>query len=122
MKYPMQESSIVEFKLEIPKNEQIIKTIIGFCNQNGGKLFLGIQDDGTILGLDEKKVEEIMEYLEKSIFEASYPPIMSRVYTQKILDKIIVVVEVAEGMNKPYYLKKDGKDKGVYIRLGRSTL
>ena len=40
MKYPEQVSSILEFKKELPKNDQIIKSIIGFCNQNGGKLIV----------------------------------------------------------------------------------
>jgi len=122
LKYHEQESSELEFKREIPKNEQIIKTIIGFCNQKGGKLILGIDDDGTIVGVDETKVQEIMEYLEKAILDASFPPILTRLYLQHIASKIILFVEVAEGMNKPYYLKKDGKDNGVYIRLGRSTV
>jgi ATP-dependent DNA helicase RecG len=41
---------------------------------------------------------------------------------QRITDKIIVLIEVTEGMNKPYFLKKEGSFKGVYIRLGRSTV
>ncbi len=122
MKYPAVESSTLEFKQEIPKNEQIIKTIIGFCNQNGGKLIIGVQDDGTIVGVDEDKIHQLQEYLEHAILEASFPPILSHIYTQRITDKTLLIVEVSAGMNKPYYLKKDGKDKGVYIRLGRSTL
>ena len=67
MKYPDKESSTVEFKREIPKNEQIIKTIIGFCNQKGGKLLLGIEDNGTVIGIDEDLAHNLMEYLEKAI-------------------------------------------------------
>ncbi len=36
-RHPESESALLEFKREVPKNEQIIKTIIGFCNQKGGK-------------------------------------------------------------------------------------
>jgi len=122
LKYHEQESSELEFKREIPKNDQIIKTIIGFCNQKGGKLILGVDNDGTIIGVDETKVQEIMEYLEKAILDASFPPILTRLYLQHIAGKLLLFVEVAEGMNKPYYVKKDGKDNGVYIRLGRSTV
>lgn len=53
MKYPEQESSVLEFKREIPKNEQIIKTIISLCNKQGGKLIVGLESDGTIIGIDE---------------------------------------------------------------------
>ena len=77
IKYPEHESSTVEFKVALPKNEQIIKTIIGFCNQKGGKLIVGIDDDRTIIGLAEETIQQAMEYLEKSIYEASNPPIHS---------------------------------------------
>ena len=49
MKYLEKESSRLEFKKEIPKNEQIIKTIIGFCNQQGGKLIIARKDECGIL-------------------------------------------------------------------------
>ncbi len=122
MKYSEQESVTLEFKREIPKNEQIIKSIIGFCNQKGGRLILGIENDGTIIGVEESRVQEMLEFLEKAILEASHPPIVTQIYSQRIFDKVVLVLEVSEGMNKPYFLKKDWLEKGTFIRLGRSTL
>ena len=122
MKYPILESSEVEFKREIPQKDQIYKTIIGFCNQNGGKLYLGIADDGTVVGVDENEAHNHMEFLEKAILDISLPPIVTKIYSQRLGKKIIIIVEVAAGMNKPYYLKRDGLEHGVYVRVGRSTL
>ncbi len=122
MKYATQESSTVELKRELPKNDQIIKTIIGFCNQNGGKLVIGVADNGTIIGLPEEEVQRAMEYLDKATYEASHPSIIPLVYAQTIGGKTLLIVEVCAGMNKPYFLKSEGPEKGTYIRLGRSTL
>jgi len=122
MKFTEQESSTIELKRELPKNEQIIKTVVGFCNLYGGKLILGVDNDGTIIGLDEVKIQEAMEYLEQSIYQASTPPIVPRIYSQRILDKVILIIEVFAGTSKPYYVRSEGIDKGVYIRLGRSTV
>ncbi|MCB1073532.1 MAG: putative DNA binding domain-containing protein [Chlamydiia bacterium] len=122
MKYPGNESSILEFKKTIPENDQIIKTIIGFCNRSGGKLLIGVKEDGVIVGVPEEKVQKVMEYLNKSIFEASSPPIIPAVYSQRIGNKTILIIEVSSGMNKPYFRKSEGLDKGTYIRLGRSTV
>lgn len=122
MKYPGEESSILEFKEKIPDNEQIIKTIIGFCNQKGGKLILGVDSKGTIVGIPKDDVQKTMEYINKSIFESANPPIIPLVYMQVIADKNILIIEVSSGMNKPYFRKSEGLDKGTYIRLGRSTL
>ena len=122
MKYPDQESATLEFKAALPKNDQIIKTIIAFCNEKGGRLIIGVEDDGAIVGIAEEQAQQAMEYLEKSIYEASNPPILPKVYAQVLCDKILLIIEVSSGMNKPYYLKSEGLDKGVYIRLGRSTV
>lgn len=53
-KYPEPESSTVEWKETLPQKNPIYKTVIGFCNQNGGKLILGIKDDYmTTEGLEQ---------------------------------------------------------------------
>ncbi len=121
MKYPDTESSTIEFKREIPGNDKIIKTVIGFCNQHGGSLIIGVADDGTICGIDPKQADQMMEYLDKTIYEATAPPIIPLIYTRQIMDKTLLVVEVSGGMNKPYY-KLPTLSEGTYIRLGRSTL
>ncbi len=122
MKYPAEESSKLEFKKSIPENDQIIKTIIGFCNQKGGKLIIGVDSNKNIVGISHDDIQKTMEYINKSIFEASCPPIIPLVYIQRIVDKTLLIIEVSSGMNKPYYRKSLGLEKGTYIRLGRSTL
>jgi len=109
-------------KRELPKNDQIIKTIIGFCNQNGGKIVIGVSDNGEIEGLNIKDLENALNFMEKSIFEATYPPIIPRVSSRRFEEKNVLEIEVSEGMCKPYYRKSEGQEKGTYIRLGRSTL
>jgi len=122
MKYPNVESVNLEFKSELPKNDQIIKTIIAFCNQHGGKLVLGVADDGNITGLDESKAVELMEYLEHSIHTASAPPIIPKISLQRIGDKIVLIIEVSEGMSKPYYRQSEGLARGTYLRIGKNTV
>jgi ATP-dependent DNA helicase RecG len=122
MKYPESESAFLEFKREIPKNDQIIKTIIGFCNRYGGKIVIGVNDDRTIIGIREKEIEELMESLDRTIYEATAPPILPLVYTRTLGDKTVLCIEVSKGMNKPYYRRTEGLESGVYIRVGRHTL
>lgn len=122
MKYPKKESATLEFKREVPKNDQIIKTIIGFCNYQGGQLIVGVDNDGSIIGIPENTVERLLEHLETTIFQACQPTIVPLIYAQRIGDKTILIIEVSSGMNKPYYLKSEGPEKGTFIRLGRSTV
>lgn len=122
MRYPESESSTVEWKQDFPQNDQLIKTAIGFCNQFGGKLVIGVDNNGIITGITEGKIEQLLEYIDKAIYKATSPSIIPRVYTQRFEDKAVMVIEIAPGMNKPYYRSSEGIEKGTYIRLGRSTL
>jgi ATP-dependent DNA helicase RecG len=123
MKYPEIESYFVELKRELPNtNDPIIKTIIGFCNQHGGQLVIGVADNGDIVGLDENEIEDAMESLDKALFDACEPHVIPRIYSKRFEDKRVLVVEVSEGMNKPYFRRSEGLEKGTYIRLGRHTL
>lgn len=122
MKYAGQESSRLEFKLIIPDSSKIIKTVIGFCNAKGGKLVIGVKNDGDIEGISEDEIHQTMEWLDHAIYEACTPPILPLIYQQRIDGKVLLVIEVASGTNKPYYQKSLGLSQGTYIRLGRSTV
>ena len=63
-----------------------------------------------------------MEYEAKSIFESSSPPIIPAIYSQRIANKTLLIIEASPGMNKPYYRNSEGLEKGTYVRLGRSTV
>ena len=73
MKYPEQESSTLEFKLSMPESNQIVKTVVGFCNQHGGRIIIGIHNDGTIKGLSEEEIEKALEYLDNNIYQERCP-------------------------------------------------
>ena len=122
MYYPETESAFLEFKREVPKNDQIIKTIIGFCNQKGGKLILGVADDRAIVGISESVIEHLLESLDQAIYEACHPTIIPVISQQRFNDKRVLVIAVSSGMNKPYFRKSDGVNNGTWVRIGRSTV
>jgi ATP-dependent DNA helicase RecG len=122
MIYNEKESSTLEFKEMIPENKQIIKTIIGFCNLYGGRLIIGINDNRQITGIEEEKIEQIMEYLNQSIYESCTPVIVPHIYSRRIDNQLILIIEVSEGMNKPYFISSKGLNHGTYVRVGRITL
>lgn len=122
IRYPESESALLEFKREVPKHDQIIKTIIGFCNLKGGKLILGVADDRKIIGLSETQVDRLLESLDLAIYKACYPPIIPLISTQLFGEKTVLTISVSSGMSKPYFRKSEGLEKGVYIRIGRSTV
>lgn len=122
LRHPESESVLLEFKKEVPKNDQIIKTIIGFCNQKGGRLIIGVDDDRVIVGVPEEQIDKLLESLDHSIYEACHPPIIPLISTQIFGDKTVIIIAVSSGMSKPYFRKSEGVEKGTYIRVGRSTV
>ncbi len=120
--YPEAESAIVEWKETLPQKQPIYRTIIGFCNQNGGKIILGVRDDGSIIGLPQNVVEEFLETLERDIYQACTPPVVPKVFARRIEDKSVVIIEVSAGMNKPYFISSEGLEHGTYVRIGAHTV
>jgi len=122
MKYPGHESSRLEFKSIIPASAKIIRTVIAFCNAKGGKLVIGVTDDGIIEGIPEDIAHQAMEWLDHAIYEACTPPLLPLIYQQRIDGKLLLIIEVSSGTNKPYYQKSLGLSEGTFLRLGRSTV
>jgi len=122
MRIGFEESSTVEFKEKFPQKKQIAKTCVAFCNLYGGCIYVGVRDDGTITGVSEDEIQQSIEFLGKHVYESCSPPIIPRVFAKRFGEHTVLIVEVSSGMNKPYFLSSEGIGKGVYIRVGRSTL
>lgn len=116
------ENKQLEFKEQLPKNESIVKTIIAFSNTSGGKLIIGISDDREIVGVDEDNIFELQDRISSLIFDSCYSNILPEIYTLNLEGKLLLVIEVFRGNLLPYYLKKDGKNNGTYIRVGATNI
>ena len=115
------ESKTLEFKRELPRFEQIAKTVIAFANTSGGKLLIGVDDNGSLVGVDDDSVLDIQDRIYASLYEQIHPTLRPEIYTSHVEDKLILMVEVFRGQSLPYFLKSKGKAEGVYIRVGASN-
>lgn len=122
MKFPGHESSTLEFKQALPTKQDLIKTIIGFCNLYGGRLVIGVDDKGEILGIPEDSIDGLIESIQQSVYQSCNPPIIPEIHTQRIEDKLLLIIEVSEGMSKPYFYIAKGLDDGTYLRMGKQTM
>ncbi|MCP5104125.1 MAG: transcriptional regulator [bacterium] len=94
------ENSSVEFKTTDVKTDSLAKEIVAFSNTNGGVIFLGVEDDGTIPGLTGKK--NIEEWLANIARNNVIPAVQIQYNQIEIQNKKIGVLEIAKGKDKPY--------------------
>ncbi len=114
------ESKTLEFKERMPSNLSIVKTVIAFSNTSGGKVILGVSDERNIVGVTED-IFELQDKISSLIYESCYPAILPHMYTKNIEGKILLVIDVNKGSLVPYYIKAEGKENGVYIRIGATN-
>ncbi|NVM63503.1 putative HTH transcriptional regulator [Mucilaginibacter sp. SG538B] len=109
------EGVTVDFKKTITSCEKIARTMVSFANNKGGKLLIGVADDGTIKGVKSDDEERYM--ITKAAHFFSRPalePVFEEVYFD---DKLVLVVEIASSELKPHYaLAEDGK-WWAYVRV-----
>ena len=115
------ENKTTEFKREYV--EDIKNTIIAFANCDGGTLYIGVNDDGTVCGVDN--IDSTMLRVTNAIRDAVRPDVTMFVECNNDFmdDKPIVRVTVQRGTARPYYLQGKGiRPEGVYVRQGASTV
>lgn len=115
------ESNRVEFKREI--NDKLEREIVDFLNyQEGGVLYVGIEDDGTVVGVEnvDSLQLKVMDRLKNNIQPSTLG--LFDVVTTEIEGKSVLKILVSSGPDKPYYLSKFGmSSKGCFIRVGSSV-
>ena len=115
------ESETVELKQVFA--DDIKKEIIAFANSNGGTLYVGVSDDGDVVGV-ENAADTIMR-INNMLRDSIKPDITFLTSCEEINDngKTIVAVITQRGTERPYYLAAKGlRPKGVYVRQGTSSV
>lgn len=117
----MIENKTTEFKREYL--DDIKYAVIAFANTDGGKLYIGINDDGSILGVEN--TDDTILRLTNMIRDVVRPDVTMFVDCGiEVIDgKNVVVLTVQRGTARPYYLHSKGvRPEGVYVRQGASSV
>jgi predicted HTH transcriptional regulator len=109
------EGVTLDFKKTITSCEKIAKTMVSFANNKGGRLLIGVADDGTINGVKSEDEERYMITKAAHLFaKPALEPVFEEVYVD---DKLVLIVDTPESTTKPHYsLAEDGK-WWVYVRV-----
>ena len=117
----MIESKTVEFKREYM--DDIKYAVVAFANTDGGKIYVGVNDDGSVHGVEN--TDATMLRITNMIRDSIRPDVtmFTECAIETIEEKPVVVLTVQRGTARPYYLAGKGiRPEGVYVRQSASSV
>lgn len=115
------ESKTIEFKREY--TDDLKYAVVAFANTDGGKIYIGINDDGSVQGI--QNADGTMLRITNMIRDVVRPDVtmFTECVTEEMNGKTVIVLNVQRGTARPYYLSGKGvRPEGVYIRQGASSV
>ena len=113
------EGKTLEFKRDLSSPKPVLKSIVAFANTAGGRLVVGVDERRKIIGVEHPLDEE--ERLCSLISDSISPRVMPNVELITVENKTLLVAEVFLSSSRPHWVKSDGAEKGVYVRLGSTN-
>src|SRR3972149_6971324 len=110
------ENSGVEFKRDDCRPEQLAKEIVAMTNLSGGMILLGVEDDGTITGIQRQNLEE---WVMDAVIARRIHPLLLPFYEEVQVDegRRVAILSFTQGTAKPYVLRHNDREE-IFIRVG----
>ena len=111
------EDSRNQFKKNIINIDALAIEIIAFSNTLGGRIFVGVDDDGTVVGLSTEDIQRLNQLISNAASQNVKPAVNPLTTVLTINDSRIMIIDISKGINKPYQDKngviwvKSGADK-----------
>lgn len=103
-----------DFKFEISDARKIAKTFSAFANTSGGRLLIGVKDNGKIAGV---RSEEEQYMLEAAAELYCRPKVSYRTQTYHVEGRSILIAQIDESMQKPVYAQDETGKELAYLRI-----
>lgn len=103
----------LDFKYQITSASKIAKTLVAFANTEGGRLLIGVKDNGNIIGV---KSDEEIYMIELAAEKYCDPPVKVEMNDWTVDGKVVLEVKVLKSDQKPHYAKDENGKWLVYIR------
>ena len=107
----------LEYKQDNIRPESLAKEIVGFANMNGGQILMGVEDDGSVSGIQRDNFHEWL--MDTVVGRCIHPFILPDYEEVAFEDKRIAVVKIHQGNNKPYVLRHNDRED-IYVRYGNT--
>ena len=118
LKHP--EGKTLEFKQDIANPEGALKTIVAFANTAGGALLIGVADRTRhVRGVNDPL--DLEERLANLISDRIAPRLVPEIEILRWRRTQVLGVQVYPSAIRPHYLKREGLERGVYVRVGSTN-
>jgi len=107
------ENQHLDFKYCISDSRKIARTLTAFANSDGGRLLIGVRDNGSIAGI---KTDEEYYMVETATYLYCRPEISFTVKQHITEGKTVLEIEVKKGEKRPYHAKDENGKWLAYFR------
>jgi ATP-dependent DNA helicase RecG len=114
------EDSTRQFKVDVKNADSLASEMAAFANSEGGTIFVGVADNGSMPGLSQKDVARINQLISNAASQDVRSPLSVQTTNVRMpgaAGRIIIVVTIPKGIDKPYFDRngviwlKSGADK-----------
>ena len=112
------EDSTRQFKADVRNGNSLASEMAAFANSNGGAIFIGVADDGSVPGLTNEDISRINQLISNAASQQVRSPLTVQTENMALENgRLVIVLTVPKGIDKPYFDKngviwlKTGADK-----------
>jgi ATP-dependent DNA helicase RecG len=108
------EDSRHQFEENFTNADALAAEIVAFSNSAGGQIFIGVQNDGTVIGLSHADIDRLNQLIANTSSQNVRPAVNP--LTENVLhpNGTVLVVTIPEGLSKPY-MDKNG---AIWVKSG----
>lgn len=115
----------VEFKQRFSSHEKIAKEMIAFANTRGGHIIIGVDDDGSIYGIESEKSDQ--DLIEQTAHSYCEPPLNYSTEIIELKGREVLLIKIPESDNKPHRIQDyknsiDLNTAAVYVRVNDKSV
>lgn len=91
-----------QFKANMTNAAALASEIVAFSNTNGGRIFIGVNDNGTVSGLTLEDMGRLNQLISNAASQNVHPPVNPKTENISLPEGLVLVVKVETGISKPY--------------------
>ena len=113
------EHSQQDFKYKVMDAHKLAKSVSAFANTDGGRLLIGVRDDGHISGV---RSEEEIYMMHAAAFEFCKPAVSIKFDTYHVEGKTLVVATIPPSEKRPIFAIDEEGRRRAYIRIADENI